>query len=139
MTPMNVKCLSKEEQDHLVRMYVTMGVSQVDLASIYLVSRRSIQRVLEVYGVLHYNYDTTTVQQPKNKPAVTSSRGQVNLPSPTKQMNMVLTTTTTVSNRPSPEEEKHMLDFLHDHRIDLPRLAKLVHAVKEVANARDSY
>lgn len=53
---MTVQCLTSEEQNSVIYHHTQLRINQVDLAQMYRVSRRTIQRVLENVGLLTYNY-----------------------------------------------------------------------------------
>jgi len=65
---MTVKCLSHFDQLEIVRLTTQEKVSQTDLAEDFHVSRRTIQRVLLNFGVIHYNE-----RPPAPKPAQENS------------------------------------------------------------------
>lgn len=52
---MTVKCLSHFDQLEIVRLTTQDKASQTDLAEDFHVSRRTVQRVLLNFGVIHYN------------------------------------------------------------------------------------
>lgn len=52
---MSVKCLSETAQSEIVRFTMAEQYNQTELAELWQVSRRTIQRVLIDHGQLHYN------------------------------------------------------------------------------------
>lgn len=109
LSPVNITCLTVKEQQDIVDIQTRQKITQTDLAVMFGVSRRTVQRVLENAGVLHYNY--TPTYETTTKPAPQTS--------PVTQMRLPLNS---ADRKQRIQNDAAMLQILHEHQMTPSKL-----------------